>query len=196
MNIRLAKPEEAPQIAKIHYYEINQGFLRQLGLRFLSLLYLAMIKSPLAFVVVAEENNEIIGFISGCTNVNGFYKDFFKKYTFKATLILLSNIFKISTIKKIFEILKYPKKEKKEIPDAELLTMAIKKEFQGQGIGQKLFEEFVLEMKNRRIRQFKVIVGESLAQAIQFYEKVGFKFHSQMTIHQNNLSRVYIYTIK
>ena len=69
------------------------------------------------------------------------------------------------------------------------------KEFHGQGIAQKIFEQFVLEIKKREIKQFKVIVGESLPRAIKFYEKIGFEFCSTISIHQNQPSRVYIYNI-
>ena len=36
MNITLANKKDAAQIAKIHEREINQGFLSQLGIKFLS----------------------------------------------------------------------------------------------------------------------------------------------------------------
>ena len=36
MNITLATKKDATQIAKIHKQEINQGFLSQLGVKFLS----------------------------------------------------------------------------------------------------------------------------------------------------------------
>ncbi|OQB44208.1 MAG: hypothetical protein BWY03_00314 [Parcubacteria group bacterium ADurb.Bin159] len=52
MKICLADKQDAGQIAKIHRKEINQGFLSQLGERFLSKLYEAMILSKNAFVVV------------------------------------------------------------------------------------------------------------------------------------------------
>ena len=45
------------------------------------------------------------------------------------------------------------------------------------------------------IKKFRVVVGESLSRAIGFYEKVGFKFHSNITIHGNSLSKIYIYNI-
>jgi len=76
------------------------------------------------------------------------------------------------------------------------LVIAVEKEFHGQKIAIKMFDSFVNEMKNKKIKQFKVVVGEELKRAIGFYEKMGFKFHSNTQIHQNNLSRIYIYNIK
>lgn len=196
MKIELAEKRDAAQIAEIHRQEINQGFLSQLGVRFLSKLYEAMIMSRNSFVVVAKENNQVIGFISGCSSVKNFYKDFFKKYTLSAVVILLPKIFNLRIIKKILETLRYSKEKESDLPEAELLVIASKKEFHGQGVALKMFDFFVAEIKTRKIKQFKVVVGENLSRAIGFYEKVGFKFHSNITIHQNNLSRVYVYTIK
>jgi len=196
MNIRLADKKDATQIANLHQREINQGFLRKLGENFLRQLYEAMIVLPSSFIMVAEENNQIIGFVSGCFNISSFYREFLKKYLFKVFFILLPKIFRLTVFKKIFEIIKYPKEVKKNLPSAELLTIAVLKNFHGQGVAQKLFEGFLSEMKNRNIKQFKVVVGESLSRAIRFYEKMGFKLHSSVSIHKNESSRIYIYTIE
>jgi len=196
MNISLATKKDSVQIARIHKQEINQGFLSQLGVKFLSKLYEATIMSKNSFVVVARENNQIIGFISGCTNVKNFYKYFLKKYTLWAIIILLPKLLKFATIKKIFETLKYSRKKEENLPETELLVIAIKKEFHGQGIAIKMFNFFVNEMKNKKIKQFKVIVGKNLSRAIGFYEKMGFKFHSNTQIHQGPLSKIYIYNVK
>jgi ribosomal protein S18 acetylase RimI-like enzyme len=196
MNLFLAQKNDAQQIAEIHKQEIDQGFLSKLGLKFLSKLYQAMISSKDSFVVVAKENNKVIGFVSGCINVKRFYKHFLKKYTLSALIILLPKLFSFDTIKKILETLKYSKKGKKDLPETELLVIAVKKEFHGQKIAVKMFDCFVVELKKRGIKTFRVVVGENLSRAIGFYEKVGFKFHSNINIHENNLSRIYIYNIK
>jgi len=196
MNICLATKNDALEIAKIHKQEINQGFLSQLGIKFLAKLYEAMILSKESFVVVAKENNQIIGFISGCVNVKNFYKDFLKNHTFSAIIILLPKFFNFVTIKKIFETLKYSKRKEDNLPEAELLVIASKREFHGKGIALKTFECFINEMKKREIEQFKVIVGENLSRAIGFYKKMGFSFHSNTNIHGKESSRIYIYNIK
>jgi len=197
MTIRLANKNDTSQIAKIHIREINQGFLGQLGEEFLAKLYEAIIVSPEAFIVVAEEGNQVVGFISGCVNANHFYRDFLRKHGHRAALVLLPKILRPSILKQIFETLMYPcQKEEIEAPKAELLTIAVLREFHRQGLAQKLFEKFISEMNNRGIKQFKVLVGESLSSAIAFYEKMGFQFHSSAAVHKNKPSRIYIYNLK
>jgi len=194
MNIRLATVEDSVQIAEIHKKEINQGFLSELGDAFLAEFYRAIIQSPGGFCVVAEDEERVIGFISGCERIGGFYKFFFKTHTVKALRILLPKVFNVGRVKKIFETLFYPRKEK-NMPSAELLTIAVESAYQGKGIARPLFGAFVEEMKRRGVVEFKVLVGESLPRAIAFYEKLGFVFHSKTEIHSQKPSRVYIHKI-
>lgn len=191
----LANKKDATQIAKIHQQEINQGFLSQLGIKFLSKVYEATIVSPNAFTVIAKDNDKVIGFISGCINVSKFYRDFYKKYVANTFLILVPKIFRISVLKKIFETIRYPRQKEKKLPEAELLTIVVLKSFHGQGIAPKMFEKFLSEMRKRGVRRFKVVVGKKLKRAIGFYEKVGFKFCSSISVHQGEPSRIYIYTL-
>lgn len=193
-KIDLATKEDALKVAEIHVQEIKEGFLSQLGEKFLEEFYRSIIASDSGFCVVARCNDEAVGFVSGCIDINQIYKDFFKKHTLKAIRALFPKIFNLGRVKKIIETLFYPQKEK-ILPKAELLTIAVKSEFHGQGIAQDIFKEFVNEMKKRGVKEFKVLVGESLERAIKFYEKMGFKFHSKTYIHKGSPSRIYIYNL-
>ena len=194
MKICLAEKKEAEQIAEIHKTEIKKGFLSSLKKPFLTNLYSAIIESDFSFCVAAEKDNQVIGFIAGTSSINKVYSYFLKKYFFQSVLMLLPQIFNFKKLKKIFESLFYPKKEN-NLPKAELLTIAVKKEFQGQGIANQMFEKFVSEMKNRQVEIFKVIVGEELKPSIKFYEKNGFQFLKKISIHNKQASRVYVYPI-
>jgi len=192
--IRLARKEDAGAIARIHKEEINLGFLSELGDAFLTEFYRAIILSPGGFCVVAEDGGKVVGFIAGCESIGKFYKFFFKKHTAKALRILLPKAFNVGRVKKIFETLFYPQKEK-DTPPAELLTIAVVSLYHGKGVAGPMFKEFVEEMKRREVIEFKVLVGESLSRAIAFYEKIGFIFHSKTAIHSNKPSKVYVYEI-
>ncbi len=187
--IRFANKKDCLSVARIHLQEIKSGFLNQLGEKFLVYFYESMIDSPNAFLIVAEDNG-IIGFVSGSTNLNRFYKEFIRKYRLKAFSVLAKKIFSLNTIKKILETKKYSKKE--GLP--ELLSIAVSSKFQGQGIAKKLLEQFIIEMKKRKILSFRVIVGQEL-EANNFYIKNGFKFLSQDFVHKDSPSNIYTYSL-
>ncbi|MBX4200629.1 GNAT family N-acetyltransferase [Candidatus Parcubacteria bacterium] len=192
MKVSLGQKSDAREIASIHKSEIRGGFLSSLPLPFLQTLYEAQIASPFSFCVIAKEEGRVIGFVSGVTDLNAFYKYFISRHFFQSVLILLPKVF--SSLKKIGETLLYPKKSE-SLPKAELLVIAISSQFQGKGLGRLLLDGFLLQMKQRDVKIFKLIVGEELTNAIKFYEKNGFTFLKTITIHGKIPSRVYVYNI-
>lgn len=193
MDIFLAQRGDALQIAKIHEQEIKNAFLSSLKSNFLCKFYEAIIVSKGSFCFVAKEKNMIVGFIAGVTNIDDFYRYFFKNYFFVLIPVMLPNFFNFRNIKKIFETILYPKKTK-DLPKAELLTIAVNVEFQGKGLGNKLLGKFILKMKNKNIHSFKVLVGKELS-AVKFYQKNGFKILHKINIHGKEESSIFIYKI-
>ena len=194
MILYLAKNDEALQIAEIHKAEIKKGFLSSLDVRFLESLYSFIIKSDFSFCVVAKEGDRVMGFAAGTLDINKLYLKFLKNHFFSSFAIFFPKILSPSFMKKIFETLLYPKKEN-DLPKAELLTIAIRNEFQNDGLGGKMLFLFISEMQKRGTKIFKVVVGEELKQAIKFYEKNGFKMLRNTTVHDRRVSRVYIYNL-
>ena len=69
LKIRKADLDDARSCALIHQQEIPTGFLSQLGLRFLKLLYAAMIRSSKAIcLVVEDEEFQVVGCVCGCSD--------------------------------------------------------------------------------------------------------------------------------
>ena len=191
MIFRLAQKKDARRIAEIHKQEIKKGFLCTLNNNLLTKIYSAIIDSRYSFCVVAEENQDVKGFIAGVINLNDFYFYFLKRYFFSAIILIFPEMLNLKNIKKILEILFYSQKEE-SLPEAELLSMALTKDFQGKGIAGPMFDKFISEMKDKKISVFKVLVGNILSPAIKFYEKNGFKFVKETKVHEN-VSRIYIY---
>ena len=191
MNIRIAEKKDCLAVVEIHFQEIKYGFLNQLGKKFLYYFYTTMINSENAFLIIAEDNGEIVGFASGAISLKKFYKEFVRKNFIKASFILLRKIFSFA---KIFEVIKYSKKED-NTPKAELLTIAVSLKFQGSGVAQLILNRFILEMKKRDVTLFKALVGVELERANKFYQKSGFHLHSQDSIHKDKLANIYIYKI-
>lgn len=195
MIIRLANKDDCLEVAKLHVQEIKSGFLSELGEKFLDCFYQKMTDSQNAFLIVAQQDNSIIGFVSGCLDLKKFYKEFAKKYSFRVLPILFKKFLGLDSLKKILETRKYIKREEKALPKPELISIAVFSQFQGQGVAQQLLFKFFSEMKNKEAKLIKVIVGEKLSPAIRFYEKNGFKLHSKIFVHKDRPSRIYIYKL-
>lgn len=112
-------------------------------------------------------------------------------------ITLLPHIFSLFKIRMILETLLYPSKiEIKNLPDAELLDIAVFHEHQGKGIAQLLFQEFVKNLQKKYVQEFKITTGESLLQAQRFYEKLGAQKVAVIKIHKKRKTIVYKYKIQ
>ncbi|HDY69133.1 MAG TPA: GNAT family N-acetyltransferase [Candidatus Scalindua sp.] len=95
----------------------------------------------------------------------------------KASTILLPKILNLQFVKKIIETLLYPARKEQNLPNAELLSIVVDKNYRGKGIAQNLFEKLEEEFRSRDIKQFKVVVGSDLKAACRFCEKMGCILH-------------------
>ncbi|MCS6943767.1 MAG: GNAT family N-acetyltransferase [Geminocystis sp.] len=193
--IRYATSEDCKEIANLHKNHITEGFLSALGVRFLSTLYSTIVTAESAFCIVCEENNHIVGFVSGCVDLKKLYKEFIRRNLLSATTILLPKIIKPKNIKRIFETLLYPSRESHKYAAAEILSIAVREDYQGKGVSHVLFEKLKEEFRNRGVNKFKVVVGSQIVRAQKFYEKMGGKLINEIYIHEGEKSYVYEWEI-
>ncbi|MBI4706713.1 MAG: GNAT family N-acetyltransferase [Candidatus Omnitrophica bacterium] len=195
INLRKATLQDCEKIADLHKDYIQSGFLSTLGVPLLRLLYHTIINSNNTFCIVAEEDKEVIGFVSGTGDIKSTYKHFLRRNFLKASIVLFPKFISIKTARRIFETLFYPVKKEQNLPAPELLSIVVDKNYQGQGISQKIFKELIEEFRRRGITQFKVVVGSQLIPACRFYEKMGGKLHSEIEVHKDEKSRVYVWEL-
>jgi hypothetical protein len=67
------------QVARLHAENINQGFLSSLGPRFLALLYQAVDEIPSGALIVARENDQVVGFVSGTVGMGSVYRQLLRQ---------------------------------------------------------------------------------------------------------------------
>ena len=196
--IRLAIKTEAHRIALLHKNTITTGFLSKLGIDFLESLYLFLINNDLVFVNIEE--SEITGYISFSYNSTKIMRWFIFKSPDGLLKLLRQIIRSPFIIKEILETCAAPFKMKvlkysqanQILPNAELLSMSVDPNCQRSGIGCKLLLELEEQLKQHRIMAYKVVAGASLKSANRFYIRNGFILYSQVKIHGNELSNIYI----
>lgn len=191
--------DELRAIGNLHYKCIDLGFLSKLGTKFLFYLYKAMSVSDDVVVIVAKDQDHVIGFISGTQgSFYNVYKNLIKRHFFSVSLVLIPRLFRFSNFKKILEILFYTKEENNlsDLPKAELLSLAVAKEYRGSGVSQELFIMLADHFKEVKINNFKIIVGEDLNGAQKFYEKMGAIRERALEVHSGKSSVIYSVNIK
>jgi ribosomal protein S18 acetylase RimI-like enzyme len=184
------------QIASIHKAEIKEGFLSTLGLSFLSLLYKSLSNSSYSFLIFAEEEGEIIGFICGGIDTNKVMKQFIMRYGIFVIPKLISNFFSLRKIKRILETLFYPvQKVNYNLPKPEILNFCVSNEFQRKGVGKKLFYALIDRFRQIGIDQIKIVTGENQKKAQKFYESLSANKVAEIEVHKGIKSSIYTYSI-
>ena len=184
------------QAALLHIQGIPTGFISSLGQEFVAALYEAIAEDKNSFGFVAGEDDKVLGFVAFTTNLSRLYKYVAFKKGFKFSFILARKMMSIQNIKKVWANLLYPKKMKEmDLPDAELLSIAVAPEGRGKGIAQQLVDAGFEECRKRGIDKVKVLVAADNEAANKLYKKCGFDFKMQIDSHGVS-SNIYIAEVR
>ena len=182
------------QVANLHMQYIKEGFLPKLGIRFLTLLYEAIDKDLNSTLIVSKKDDKVIGFVSGSSNLSSVYKKLLMNFP-RLIITILPSILNPKKMYKIFEIFLINARYKKQIdiilPKAELLSIVVQTDYQGQGVAENLFVELCNYFKNIGHKSFRIAVGESLNKAHAFYKKQGAFVLGEMEVHKGKNSIIY-----
>jgi ribosomal protein S18 acetylase RimI-like enzyme len=180
----------------MHKTNLDKSFLGSLGVGFLNILYQTLIIYPGGLLIVAEENDQLAGFVSGVDHIRKFYKFFICKKIFSTIFTILPKLISLNNLKKILETSNYGGHETRvDLPNAELLSIAVNEEYRGQGISAQLFEQLCKSFSSKGITEFKIVVGVELLPARKFYSKIGCVEVSSVQVHQGLESKNLTYSI-
>ena len=195
---KLKSFEEAKKIARLHLNNINQSFLASLGERFLSEFYYTLSRSPYGFCLFLQREERIVGFVAGAYSIKKFHRDFLIKKGVKCSLLLFTKLLSKNFLRGLMEKLHYPEKVRGggDLPQAELIAIAVDKDFQGKGLGSELMKFFLEELKKRGIEEVKVMVGESNLKGRNFYKLHGFEEKEEVIFRGGVRSQVMVRKVK
>lgn len=194
--IELMRKERASQVADLHIKGISAGFLSSLGPKLMNALYEAISESPHSFGLVWIENSQVLGFVAFTSDLRKLYKSVCLKKGVLFVALVFRRLFSLRTIRRIFETLFYPGKTRDlNLPNAELLSIAVDESQRGKGIGPSLIQEGLKLCAEKGIMQLKVMVADFNKPANRLYEKMGFKFVTQIESHGVK-SNVYVINLK
>lgn len=182
------------QVAQLHAGNIDQGFLSSLGISFLSLLYEAIDANESSVLLIARQEGRVVGFVTGAEGMGSIYRQLLRRWP-SLFMALLPAMVSPRKLSKIAEILWMGKKEKPVLglPHAELLSIAVEPGQRGQGCAQSLYRELVDHFRERGVFAFRIVVGEQLKTAHQFYKKMGAEPVGCIEVHQGQGSIMYVY---
>lgn len=180
MEYRIAKSTDCQSLAKIHLQAFDGFFLTSLGNSFLRTYYQACIESNESINVCAvNEFDDIIGFSIGCVLSKGFHKRLliqnFPKFFIQGIIILLSRPNALSRLVNNLE--------KNDFTDdngnyAELLSIGVLPNYNGQGIGKELIKRFEEEAINKGCKEMALTTDfNKNSNVLEFYKSVGYEIY-------------------
>ena len=182
------------QVADLHAEAIGQGFLSSLGTSFLVLLYRAIDESPKAFLIVEEEDGQVVGFVSGGLGMGPIYRRLLA-HPVQLALAILPSLLRPSTWVGIAEIVLRGKgrAETDTLPDAELMSLAVREEWRKRGIAGILYNRLRQSFSAAGVSEFKILVGEDLKAAHDFYRRMGAIALQRTELHRGQSSLIYVH---
>jgi ribosomal protein S18 acetylase RimI-like enzyme len=152
-NTELFAPDDYTAIARIHINNLDKSFLASLGDGFLALMYRCIDESHNSDLLVRRVNGKVVGFVTGTVGFGEIYRIMLKKYSFQLSMCLLPALFSPRKLLRIFEILVYSHKhgnESAHLPAAELLSIAVDKDFRGKKLPMTFIGSCALFLKKEK----------------------------------------------
>lgn len=190
-RIRKGRITDVATLARLHTGSMPTAFLPTLGTRFLARLYRSLVEDAEAIVLVAEDDRGIVGFVTGVLAVGAFYRRFIRRHWMGAGLDALPRLLRPATAARLIETVRYPDATT-DLPDAELLSIAVEAERRGGGVGASLVEALTLAFRERGVTEFRVVVGTENVGANRFYEHHRFRAAGETVVHEGVTSNVWV----
>ena len=189
--------ERYRQVARLHVRCLDQGFLATLGEGFLSLMYEAMDRAAGVTLITEEREGRVVGFITGGTGMGPIYKRMLRS-PLRLGLALAPALGRPAKVRRILEILRYSGDANlpEGVPDAELLSLAVAPEARGSGVADRLYRKLVDDFQARGVDAFRIIVGDTLAPAHRFYQRMGATVAGTVHVHEGEASKVYVHRMR
>ena len=178
------RTEHAGQVAVLHIQCISTGFISSMGINFVTCLYKAIVQSNSSFGVVAFRDEKVLGFAAFTTNINTLYKSIIWRKGLKFALLLAGHMCSLKRVTRMFETLFYPSRIKnKDLPSAELLSIAVAPEEQRKGLAGQLIEMGFRHYRKTGVDKVKVLIGADNKAGNELYLKCGFEPAGQIINH-------------
>lgn len=185
-TVEPARPGDAAGVARLHASAIQEGFLSSLGPRFLQHLYAAMAGSRHVVLLVAREDGALGGFVSGALAPGAFYREFLRRHTSRAAVLLAVRAIRPSVARRILETLRQLRRSGRSAgaSQPELLSIAVDPAHRRAGVGSLLVAALDAELRARGADHVVVVVAARNTAARALYERQGFGAPEPVEVHR------------
>jgi len=189
-------------VAELHRISIRTGLIAGLGQRFCEQLYWGMANTPYSFVLVVDDDQQnTMGFVCATSNASKMYSFVLMKRCFHLFFSVIHKLIRPSVILSAIKSILRPRTLKKsaqpdwDLPDAEIISIAVRPESQGRNIGTQLLKAALKRLKQMNCDRVHVVTSDDNEKATAFYMKHGFKLLGKKT-HHSWLVRIFVLDLR
>jgi glycosyltransferase involved in cell wall biosynthesis/GNAT superfamily N-acetyltransferase len=190
-TVRGAITRDARAMARLHRESLSTAFLPSLGEGFMTQLYRGLVADPSTETVVADRVGRVVGFAAATPSVTASFRRFLVRRGVLAGLAAAPALIDREVRARAGETFSYPSATD-GLPDAEILAIAVEPEARAEGVGRALAEAALQGLARRGVAQCKVVVGADNDGANRFYERVGFRPVTAISVHAGSPSNVWV----
>lgn len=186
VTVRPGDGDDAPAAARLHATRIPDGFLSFLGTGFLTRLYRRVPRTPGSFLLVADDEGTVVGFLAGAVDVGSLYRSFAVHDGLAAGMAAAPRL--LRGWRRAVETLRHGSGGPGTGVGVELLAIAVEPGHEGQGVGTSLVAAFLERVSAAGGRQAYVVVGADNDAAIGLYRRSGFVAGPAFELHAGTRS--------
>lgn len=192
--IQPMQPGDVAEVVRVHLASFPGFFLTFLGNDFLPLLYKSIQSDPIGYVLVASCNGQIQGFVAGVAQQSGFYRRLIEKHKWKFVFASAWPVVKKPHIApKLLMALHKPADVRDAAANVCLMSIAVRPEAEGQGIGRQLFTAFDREFSAFGVPAICLTTGrDANERANRFYQRLGFELTRCFFTHEGRALNEYV----
>ena len=181
--IREMEYSDISSVVEVHLNSFENFFLSSLGHSFLRLLYESIIEDKSGIALVYEKESLICGFVAGTDKPSGFYKRLIANKLLLFAVASIPPVIKNPLIiPRLFRSLQMPTKVTMNKNVGVLMSLAVRSDSQGHGIGKSLVQEFLRKCSNRDLDLINLTTdARDNVKVNAFYTNIGFKFVTSFT---------------
>ncbi len=193
-TVRTMVSDDLPQVVSIHLQSFPGFFLTFLGSSFLSLLYKNLQRDPEGIVLLAASEEKIEGFVAGVIRQSGFYWRLIEKRKWSFALAGFGGLLrKPSIAPRLIRALKRPQESRSASAEACLMSMAVRPESQGKGIGEKLVRAFCQKLAESGVKDVCLTTDQDNNEQVKrFYQRIGFHVVRTYTTPEGRVMNEYM----
>lgn len=191
----LKNKERVDEIVHIHMQSFTGFFLTFLGSGFLRQLYKGFIEHNGSDLIVAVEDDRIVGFLAYSEDLSSFYKYLLKRHLLSlAWYAVLAFIRKPKIFFRLIRAFGYSKDAARDEKYVELSSIGVLPEMEGKGVGSKMICALKSKVDAQKFQYIKLETdAENNEGANAFYQKNDFVLDHEYVTHEGRKMNEYRY---